>query len=116
MVRLKIVDILATSPVDPEGHLDPERVERYRHSIDQLAPVVVFETEDGLLLADGYHRIVAALREGHEAIEADVRKGSRKDALEYAAAAGARQRGLSPEEVRDHIVERYGPDSTDRQP
>src|SRR5437667_11829090 len=76
MVRLKIVDILETSPVDPEGHLDPERVEGYRRSIDLLDPVVVFETEDGLLLADGYHRIAAAVREGRATIEGEVRKGS----------------------------------------
>ena len=116
MARLKIVDILASSPVDPEGHLDPERVERYRRSIDRLAPVVVFETEDGLLLADGYHRIAAAVREGQATIEAEVRKGTRKEALEYAAAAGACQRGLSPDEVKDHIVEKYGPGSADHQP
>ena len=116
MARLKIVDILATSPVDPEGHLDPERVEGYRRSIDLLDPVVVFETEDGLLLADGYHRIAAAMREGRTTIEAEVRRGSRREALEYAAAAGARQRGLSPEEVMDHVVERYGPESTDPKP
>jgi ParB-like chromosome segregation protein Spo0J len=73
----------------------------------------VFETEDGLLLADGYHRIAAALREGHQAIDADVRKGSREDALEYAAVAGARQRGLSPQEVKDHIVAKYGLGWTD---
>jgi len=116
MVRLKIVDILETSPVDPEGHLDPERVEGYRRSIDLLDPVVVFETEDGLLLADGYHRIAAAVREGRATIEGEVRKGSRTEALAYAAAAGARQRGLSLEEVKDHVVEKYGPGSTEPKP
>src|SRR5947208_12939427 len=84
MTRLKIADILATSPVDPEAHLDPDRVERYRQSVDRVAPVVVFDTEDGLLLADGYHRVAAALREGREIIEAEVRSGSRHEALERA--------------------------------
>ncbi len=116
MARLKIVDILATSPVDPEGHLDPERIEWYRRSIDRMAPIVVFETADGLLLADGYHRIAAAVREGRTTIEAEVRKGSRREALEYAAAAGARQRGLSPEKVRDHIVGKYGSGSPRLEP
>ncbi len=116
MARLKIVDILASSPVDPEGHLDPERVERYRRSIDRLAPVVVFETEDGLLLADGYHRIAAAVREGRATIETEVRKGSRKEALEYAAAVGARQRGLSSEDVKEHIITKHGPGSKDPTP
>src|SRR5205814_8386276 len=104
------------SRVDLEDHRDPARVERYRRSADRLAPVGVCETGDGLLLADGYHRIAAALREGRATAETEVRKGSRKEALEYAAAVGARQRGLSPEEAKDHIVERYGPGSPKQDP
>jgi ParB-like chromosome segregation protein Spo0J len=104
MATLKIAEILATSPVDPERHLDPERVERYRRSVDDLAPVVVFDTDDGLLLADGYHRIAAALKEGRETVEADVRSGSSHEALLYAAAVGAARRGLSPDEIKEHIL------------
>jgi ParB-like chromosome segregation protein Spo0J len=104
MTRLKIAEIRAASPVDPERHLDAERVEHYRRSIDDLAPVAVFDTDDGLLLADGYHRVAAALKEGRETVEAEVRAGSRHDALVYAAAVGAAQRGLSPDEVKEHIL------------
>jgi len=67
-----------------------------------------------LFLVDGYHWVVAALREGRETIEAEVRWGSRTDALEYAAAVGARQRGLTPEEVKGHIIRRYGYGTTER--
>jgi ParB-like chromosome segregation protein Spo0J len=42
----------------------------------------VFDTEEGLLLADGYHRVAAALKEGRKTVEAEVRRGSRHDALE----------------------------------
>jgi ParB-like chromosome segregation protein Spo0J len=104
MTRLKIAENVASSPVDPERHLDRERVDHYRRSIDDLAPVVVFETDDGLLLADGYHRIAAAQREGRETVEADLRVGSRHDALAYAASVGAVQRGMSPDEVKKHIL------------
>ncbi|MDP9301893.1 MAG: ParB N-terminal domain-containing protein [Actinomycetota bacterium] len=104
MTRLKIADILATSPVDPEHHLDTERIQHYRHSIDSLAPVVVFETEEGLLLADGYHRIAAALKEGRKTVEVEVRGGSRHDALEYAAAVGAAQRRVSLDEAKKHVM------------
>jgi ParB-like chromosome segregation protein Spo0J len=109
MITLKIADILANSPVDPERRLDAERVEHYQRSIDHLAPVVVFATEEGLLLADGYHRLAAARKEGRETIEAEVRTGSRHDALEYAMAVGAAQRGLSPDEARQHILRRQQP-------
>ncbi len=41
--------------------------------------------------------------------------GSRAEALDYAAAVGARQRGLPPEEVKDRIIRLYGFDSTGRE-
>jgi ParB-like chromosome segregation protein Spo0J len=104
MTRLKIADILRTSLVDPGRHLDLQRVEQYRRSIDRLAPVVAFKTEEGLLLADGYHRVAAALREGRDTVEAEVRTGSRRDALQYAADVGAGQRGISPDEAENRIM------------
>jgi hypothetical protein len=80
---LGITDLLANSPVDPTAHVDPERVARYAEDFDALPPVVVFETEDGLLLVDGYHRIAAAQRLGVVMIAAEVHQGSRADALRY---------------------------------
>ena len=53
MTVLRIDDLLANAPVDPEAHLDAARVERYAGMVDAPPPVVVFETPDGLLLADG---------------------------------------------------------------
>jgi ParB-like chromosome segregation protein Spo0J len=108
MPRLKVAELLAASPEDPQRHLDPKQVEKYRRSIDQMPPVVVFETEDGLLLADGYHRLAAALAEGRETVEAEVRRGSRHDALAYAVALGAAQRHLPAEDVENHVLKRSG--------
>jgi ParB-like chromosome segregation protein Spo0J len=106
MSSLRVADILAALPADHQRHLYPLQVERYRHSIDRLLPVVVFETEEGLLLADGHHRLAAAVAEGKETIEAEVRHGSRHDALAYAVAVGAAQRGISTDEVMKHVRER----------
>jgi ParB-like chromosome segregation protein Spo0J len=111
-MRLRIAYVLATSPVEPTRHLDPARVEEYRRVVDELPPVVVFDTEEGLLLADGYHRVAAALLEGRDEIEADIRKGSRHDALEFAALLAATQRGISVEAARRQ-VEKW---STNRPP
>jgi hypothetical protein len=108
MVRLRVADLLATLPRDHERRLDPRQVERYRRSSDQIPPVVVFETGEGVLLSDGYYRLAAASAEGKETIEAEVRSGSRQDALDHAVAVGAAQRRLSPEEARRHILDRYG--------
>jgi ParB-like chromosome segregation protein Spo0J len=108
VTTLKVADLLAAVPADQQQHLDPVQVERYRDSIDRLLPVVVFETEEGLLLADGHHRLAAAFAEGRETIEAEVGRGSREDALAYAVAVGAAQRGMSTDEVKKHVLERYG--------
>jgi hypothetical protein len=71
-------------------------VERYAQGLDALPPVVVFDTEEGLLLADGYHRVAAARRRGLETIEAEVRLGSRQDALRYAAKVAPRSAASPP--------------------
>jgi len=107
--RLSVADLVANAPIDPEAHLDAARAERYAGTLDALPPLVVFDTPEGLLLADGYHRLAAARRRGLETIEAEVRSGSRHDALRYAAKVGAAQRGISPEEAASYI-ERYAKD------
>ena len=114
MKHLRVADLLANSPTDPEAHLDTTRVERYARMLQALPPVVVFDTPEGLLLVDGYHRLAAARRCGLESIEAEVRSGSRHDGLQYAARVFASQRVISPEEVASYIVERFAQD--DRRP
>ena len=95
MARLRIAELLANAPIDPEAHLDAARVERYARTLDALPPVVVVDTPEGLLLADGYHRVAASRRLGLEEVEAEVRTGTRRDALQQiglalVGAAGAR--------------------------
>ena len=82
MARLRIAELLANAPIDPEAHLDAARVERYARTLDALPPVVVVDTPEGLLLADGYHRVAASRRLGLEEVEAEVRTGTRRDALQ----------------------------------
>ena len=68
--------------------------------------MVVFRTKEGLLLADGFHRMAAAQRLGLKEIKAEVRTGSREAALEYAVVANTKNADpLSPEE-RDEGVRR----------
>lgn len=57
-------------------------------------PVVVFVDSKGVhWLADGFHRCAAAEQAGLAEVAADVREGSKKDALLHAASANA-QHGL----------------------
>jgi hypothetical protein len=108
MTQVRIADLLASSPVDPTAHLDPDRVRRYADRLDDLPPVVAFRTEQGLILADGYHRVAAAQARGLDTIEAEIRHGSAHDALRYAATIGAKQRGLSQEEIMRRLRQRSG--------
>ena len=105
MPRVRIAELLASPLVDAGAHLAAERVEHYVEE-PEPPPVVVFETPEGLLLADGYHRVAAARLRGEETVPAVIRTGSRRDALRYAAVTGAAQRGISVEEAFGHIEDR----------
>ena len=70
--------------------------------LDDLLPVVVFETLEGLLLVDRYHR-VAPRHLGLETVEADVRRGVAQRVVPRAAAVGAAERGISAEEAASYI-------------
>ena len=54
---------------------------------DAFPPVVLFGTERRCWIGDGWHRVMAARQLGVSEIEADVRKGDRRDALKYALGA-----------------------------
>ncbi|HZB83076.1 MAG TPA: hypothetical protein VE288_09590 [Rubrobacteraceae bacterium] len=106
MPQLRIADLLANTPIHPEAHLDAARVTRYAEMLDALPALVVFDTGEALLLADGHHRLAAARRCGLEMVGAEVRHGSRQDALRYAAAVAAAQCGISPNVLASRIRQR----------
>ena len=107
--NLRIDALIAAAPTDVEAHLNPERVAHYAaQRSDAIQPVVAFETPDGLLLADGYHRLAAARRRGETTISAEIRRGSRHDALEYAATVAATQRGTTCQEATARITRQSG--------
>jgi ParB-like chromosome segregation protein Spo0J len=71
-----------------------------------MPPVVVYETPDGWLLADGHHRLAAARERGETAIDVELRRGSRLEALRCAASRAAQQRGISIEDAMTRILAR----------
>src|SRR4051812_28156027 len=81
--RLRIDDLVT----DRGEHLDPHRVAHYAAAAEPVAPVVVYRTPEGLLVADGHHRIAATRQRGDTTIEAEIRDGCRHDALRYAGPA-----------------------------
>jgi len=91
------------------GGLDPNLVQQYIDALsngEEFPPIVVFRLEDGtVLLADGFHRIRAT--ESHCLdIRAEVREGTRQDALDYALFEANRRHGkrLSNSDI-ERIVE-----------
>ena len=74
--------------------LDDETVKRYQQIIDDLPPVDVFNTEEGLILAGGYHRLEAHRQEGRETITATIHQGTVVEAKMFACKANA-QHGLN---------------------
>jgi len=53
----------------------------------EFPPVIVFHDGNHSLLADGFHRVMAAARIGRETIVAEVRQGTKSDALKFALSA-----------------------------
>jgi hypothetical protein len=90
-------------------HLDPDRVAYYVAHFDEAAPVVVFDIDGLLLLADGHHRVAAAKRLGRTSVRAELRKGQRADALQFAIEHAREQRGMSRQEILDAIARRGRP-------
>jgi hypothetical protein len=52
--------------------------------------IVVFHDGNQYTLADGFHRVMASARQGYTQIHAEVRQGTKSDALKYALGANAK--------------------------
>ncbi len=103
-MKVEIKDLVVDQAIDIRSSLDEETIERYAESFEGMPPVVVFDMGEGLLLADGFHRIAAAERLSRSEIDAEIKKGTREDALEYAAIANTRHgRPLSKDEQREAV-------------
>ena len=104
MTKLAIQDIVVDPTIQIRQANHEQTIQRYEDAFDRLPPVDVFKTAEGLLLADGFHRIAAAERLGHAKIEAKVHKGTREEAAEYAVISNTKNADpLTPEERDDGI-------------
>jgi hypothetical protein len=102
VVRLDDLPLAA----NPAPHVDPDRVTAIVPVFDSLPPITVFDTPEGLLVADGYHRMAAARRLDREWITIELRRGTRHEALAFAVENARRQRGLSADQAREAIERR----------
>jgi hypothetical protein len=102
--------------------LNAETVAHYAHLMadgETFQPIVVFEAEDGTRwLADGFHRVNGARQAGIGELTADIRPGTRRDALLHAAGANGRQGlPLTPEDKKKIVtlLLREFPDMSERE-
>ena len=94
--RLKLDDITIDAETHARGCIDEDTVTDYAECMtegDKFPPVIVFNDGSRFYLADGFHRVLAAARIGYTEIDAEVKKGTREDALWYAGGA-AKTHGL----------------------
>jgi ParB-like chromosome segregation protein Spo0J len=103
-MELEIKRLLRESPADARRHLDQDRVRRFAELLDQLPPVTVFALEDqSLLLVDGYHRLAAAQQAGRTTVRAEVRVGTKAQALQFAIDLAQAEMSASADQARDAI-------------
>jgi hypothetical protein len=108
ITEVEIASLLPCPIEASKPHLNTDRVAWYVEHFAEAKPVAVFDLPEGLLLADGHHRVDAARRLGHLAIQADVRRGTRKDALDFVVHLAGQQRGVSAQVALDAIRSRSG--------
>lgn len=112
-MQLSLANIVIDDTIDIRESMNEATIQEYMDILDRLPPVTVFDTDEGYVLADGFHRATAAERLGLREIDVEVRAGTRTDALEFAAYANATAAlKLTPEERRVGIrrLHRLHPD------
>lgn len=92
--KLRIEQIRTDGGTQSRERLSDEAVNDYADAYKSkgvtMPPVVVFYDGDEYWLADGFHRIAAALKAGRNKLDADVHQGSQRDAILYSVGANAR--------------------------
>jgi len=83
-MKIKIEDITTDAGTQSRLKIDHKLVDDYAERMeegDKFPPVVLFHDGSNYYLADGFHRLKAAMHVGFVEIEADVKSGTKKDAL-----------------------------------
>lgn len=87
---LKLQDVVTTAGTQIRAKIDAEAVADYAEAMTEGAkfpPVIVFHDGTEYILADGFHRVMAAARNGFKDILSEIHKGTKADALKYALGA-----------------------------
>lgn len=85
ILEVPLNDLVLDPNLNLRDRLDDFTVERYADSWQRLPPIVVWDVDGRLLVADGFHRHAAAVMLGKRGIKAEVMHGSFTEALDFVA-------------------------------
>ena len=108
IARLRLPLIRTDAGTQSRSAINETTVAEYAERMiagDRFPPVVIFLNNGDYLLADGFHRLLARKLAKFERIDAEVRQGTRLDALKFSLSAN-HQHGLRrTNEDKRHAVE-----------
>lgn len=93
MSYLEISLIRSDRATQPRAHLNQKLIGEYAEAMTtgvKFPPVTVFYDDINYWLADGFHRLEAALKTGASSIAVDIRQGTYRDAVLYSVGANAK--------------------------
>lgn len=95
LARISLSAIIHDEGTQSRVEISQDTVSDYAQRMaagDTFPPIVVFHDGNHYFLADGFHRVLSAERIGSTQISADVRKGTKLDAIRYSIGANRSNR------------------------
>lgn len=92
VTKIQVSKITMDPETQPRVELNSELLAEYGQELKAgtaMPPVVIFADGGVLWLADGWHRVLGAKQAGIKEISADIRTGTKRDAILYSVAANA---------------------------
>jgi hypothetical protein len=118
-VLLRLDRIITNGGTQPRAAMHEETIADYAEAMEagaKFPPVTVFFDGEKHWLADGFHRVAGAKRAGFLDVDADVRQGSKRDAILFSlganAAHGLRRTNEDKRRVVKHMLEDWSEWST----
>ena len=107
VLTLTVGEIVAHPAIQQRVSMDREKVAEYAELYGEgrdLGRLVVFQTDEGLLLADGFHRLEAARTIGLHTLPCTVSQGSQRDAILFATSCNLHGKALSNQDKRKRVT------------
>lgn len=107
MTRVPLTSIAFDAGTQVRAAIDPALVSEYAEAMtegDVFPPVMLFHDGNRYYLADGFHRVMAAQRNGLRDLPAEVRPGTKEDALWFALGANRRNGKRLSETDKRHAI------------